>query len=227
MRSNTNIKFIFFLSFIYTISIIALTFTITYYIDEIKIKELFYDYRYEILELNEYDITLTMMDNGIIEYISCENSSIILKKLDSEIRSLGAKLSNYGKSGTYLTEKDYDYLKRKYYLIMLKEYSLINDINSKCNNLNTGIYFFKKDHDPSLIMGQVYSELAKKINNTYILSFDIDYKDIYLLELIKQKYDITTEDAPVFIFNNECIIRGTYTLEEIINILNTKGCINK
>ncbi len=227
MRYNTNIKFIFFLSFIYTISIIALTFTITYYIDELKIKELFYDYRYEILELNEYDITLSMMDNGIIEYISCENSSTILKKLDSEIRSLGAKLSNYGKAGTYLTEKDYDYLKRKYYLIMLKEYSIINDINSKCNNLNIGIYFFKKDHDPSLIMGQVYSELAKKINNTYILSFDIDYKDIYLLELIKQKYNITIEDAPVFIFNDGCIIKGTYTLEEVINILDIKGCVNR
>ncbi|GEM_PF-5784417 len=226
-NKDSHIKFIFFISVIYTLSIIALTFSITYYLDQIKIREVLYDYKYEVLTINEYDLFTEYLDNYFKKNKSfyCEYAYPLLDSLTEDIKRLGIKLSKYGKSSSSLSEIDYDYLKRKYYLVMLKEYNILWKIKARCNNINIGVFFFKKDHEPSLIMGRVYEEVSKRINNTYILSFDIEYEDIALLNYLKSIYSLKNSDAPVFILNDKCIIKGVKSIDEVIKYINENKCL--
>lgn len=210
-----------FLSILYTLSIIGVTLTITTYIDKIKTKDLIYEYRYEFLQLNDYDLTLDFLDIWRTEDdgYNCEKGKEAIAQIVWYMREIGNKLSRYGESSTKLSEKDFDYLKRKYYLLELKEYLLLKKLKERCNEINIIVFFYKINNKDSQIMGRVIAEAAASLNDTYVLAFDIGYEDISLLNLVKEKFDITEEDAPVFIINDKKIYKGLFTKNEVIKLI--------
>ncbi len=218
---KTDVKILLFLSVLYTLSVIGITITITSYLDKIKTEDLIYEYRYEFLQLNDYDLTLDFLDIWREEGkpYNCEKGKDAIKQIVWYMREIGSKLSRYGESSTKLSEKDFDYLKRKYYLLELKEYLLLKKLKEKCNEINIILFFYKREDKNSQIMGRVLAEAASDLNDTYVLAFDIDYQDISLLNLIKERFNVSSNDAPVFIVNDKSTYKGLYTKNEVIRII--------
>ncbi len=222
MITNKKVTILILLGILYTLSVIFLSIGIKDYIDSQKLGYLGYEYKYEILDINAYDLYSDYMNlwkdgNSSAE---CKYKNEILKDFDSQLKEISSKLSLYAPSSSMFKEMYYDYLKRKYYLIQLKEYYFLLKFREECKNVNVIIYFFNRENTDSQIMGKVLSEAAKQLNNTYVVAFDIQYKDISILNLIKERYNITENEAPVFVINDKYKYSGMYTKEDVINLIN-------
>jgi len=220
-----------FISTSYALSLVILALAFSYYLDHYKINDVLYDVKYEFLLINDYDLILEYLDdlarsNSTQDIATlCEESHDALNSIQYYLRQIGTKLSRYGQSSTSLSEQDFDYLKREYYLLQLKEYFILRKVKNYCKNQNVTIilFFFKKNDDNSLIMGRVLSEVAISLNNTYVLSFDGEYEDVFMLNLLKKRYNITRKELPVFIINDRKYTE-LYNVDEVLKLIyNSKG----
>lgn len=133
---------------------------------------------------------------------SCEAMNARIAQLKEEIKTVGADLGRYS-TFSFFKKKDYDYLKRKYFLLELRFLSLIEQLNKECNRPYIPIIFFYKiDDDVSERQGFILADLSKDYEQqVVVLSIDKDYKDEPLVQLLVAKYNVTT--APTIIFDSQ------------------------
>jgi hypothetical protein len=146
--------------------------------------------------LAEQDFTDTFGGNR------CDVMNARIAQLKEEIRLVGADLGSYS-AFSFFKKKDYDYLKRKYFLLELRFLSLIEQLNKECNKPYISIlYFYKIDDDVSERQGFMLADLSKAYEEqVVVLSIDKDYKDEPLVQLLAARYNVTT--APTIIIDNE------------------------
>jgi hypothetical protein len=132
----------------------------------------------------------------------CEAMGARITQLKEEIKTVGADLGSYS-AFSFFKKKDYDYLKRKYFLLELRFLSLIEQLNKECNRPYIPIiYFYEIDDDVSERQGFILADLSKAYEQQVIvLSIDKDYKDEPLVPLLAAKYNVTT--APTIIIDSE------------------------
>ncbi len=138
--------------------------------------------------------------------------------LKAEIRKVGEDLGSYSRF-SFFRKKDYDYLKRKYFLLELNFLSTLNTLNKQCDNPYLPILFFYQiDQEDSERQGFILQELSDDHeHNVVILPIDKDYKDEPLVQLLVENYNVTT--APTLVIENDIYTGLQYTrpLNDTIN----------
>ena len=194
-------KSIFFTSLVMTIAIFSIGFLINYGLDYIRI-----DIILDTVENHELDILSYLIQQEFIDTFGgdkCEFMKSKVNDLKEELKQVGVDLSNYGGKSIF-KKKDFDYLKRKYFLLELNFYNLIEKLNKECGKSYISIIFFYEiDDHPSERQGYILDDVSKMDKKVVVLSFDKDYPDEPLLNLLKLKYNITK--APTTIIDNELI----------------------
>jgi len=159
----------------------------------------------DVMRVHEIDTAAYQTERFFTETFGGEQCEVMVARisdLKSEIRKVGEDLSAYSRF-SFFRKKDYDYLKRKYFLLELKFFSLIQKLNRECDHPYLPILFFYKIDDKlSERQGFVLQDLSKDNEEKLIvLSLDKDYKDEPLVNLIVQYYNITS--APALIVDNQ------------------------
>lgn len=134
---------------------------------------------------------------------SCElkRESIFLRQL--KLKDIGDDLSNFG--SLFLDyNKDISLGKqRSYYLEELDLYNDVVDYNKNCEDIIVPVFYFFDAQSTSLDKQALVLEQfsLNQENKTVVFSFDFYYDDEVLLELIKDKYDVT--GVPFLIIGNK------------------------
>jgi len=155
---------------------------------------------------------------GLFGGNKCEAMAARISSLKEEIRQVGVDLSSYSRF-SFFKKKDFDYLKRKYFLLELKFFSLVQKYNQDCGrNIIPILYFYEIDQDASERQGFILEDVAKSFDRQVIvLTLDKDYKDEPLVGFLAQKYNVTI--APTIVFDGVKKEGLTYTGELNATIL--------
>ncbi|MEM4268449.1 MAG: hypothetical protein QXK37_06505 [Candidatus Woesearchaeota archaeon] len=213
---------IFIISFIVTSLIFILGIATNYIFDFARIDEI-----ESVIAAHEIDSESYLLEKETVESMRGDKCQVMTNRmidLKNEIHQVGAELTNYG-SKTMFKKEDLDYLKREYFLLQLNFLTIINKLNKECGASFIPILFFYKIDDPdSLTQGYVLEDLSQQYRTEIVvLSFDKDYEDEPILNLLKKKYNITT--APTVIIENQTFTGLTYTGElnsSVYRILHTR-----
>lgn len=129
-------------------------------------------------------------------------------KLKEEIRQVGEDLGTYSRF-SFFRKKDYDILKRTYFLLELQFLANIKKLNEDCGKTYLPVLFFYEiDDDESERQGFILQDLSKDYeDHLVVLSIDKDYKDEPLVNLLVNKYGIT--DAPAIVID-EAVYTGLH-----------------
>lgn len=216
MTHKTRQKHVFLISLILTILVFSLGLLISYGMDFIRIDKILIEMNNHKLATNAYLIEKEFIDT--FGGNKCQLLTSKIYDLKKEAETVGSDLSKYGEK-SFFKKRDFDYLKRKYFLLELKLYALIHELNAHCAHKYIPILFFYKiDHDLSERQGYVLSDLAEAHKKEIIVfSFDKDYEDEPLLKLFLLKYNITK--APTVIINDQIKIDRIVYLKELAQLI--------
>ncbi len=175
------------------------------------------------IQQNELHLESYIAEQGLIEAFGeneCELLASRVSDIGATTRTLGDRLSRYGARSTFT--KDYNYLKQKYFIYEIKFLISVLDLNRNCNkNYKTILYFYSIDDSASEKQGLILDAIDIEQNHSIIiLSFDADFVQEPLINLLKQKYDITA--SPSLVINNKFVTEGRASKEEIEEFLQKK-----
>lgn len=130
-------------------------------------------------------------------------------ELMTELRKVGGKLGAYSRFSP-LRKQDFDYLKRKYFLLELRLYTMVQSLNKECAKPYVPILFFYEiDHDESERQGFILEEISKAYEDeVFVVSFDKDYQDEPLVQLLAEHYEV--EEAPIVVIDGQRFQGLTY-----------------
>ncbi len=133
---------------------------------------------------------------------TCEVMTARIFDLKEEIRKVGEDLGSYSRF-SFFRKKDYDYLKRKYFLLELRFFSLVKEANNDCGKPYLPVLFFYEiDDEDSERQGFILQDLSKEYERELVvLSLDLDYEDEPLLDTIVRSYNISS--GPSIIIDDE------------------------
>jgi hypothetical protein len=204
-------------SFFLTVLIFALGILLNYAMDFVRI-----DTIADVMSRHELDATAYIAEQEFTDSFGgnrCQIMNARIAQLKEEIQKVGADLGSY--SGySFFKKKDYDYLKRKYFLLELRFLTLIEQLNKECNRPYISIIFFYEiDQDESERQGFVLGEISKEYaQEVVVLSLDKDYADEPLVKLLAAKHNVT--HAPTIILDSEKR-EGLVGDEELRSIIRT------
>ncbi len=157
----------------------------------------------DVMIIHEIDSEAYRVERFFTETFGGEKCEIMVSRisdLKKEIRKVGEDLGSYSRF-SFFRQKDYDYLKRKYFLLELRFLALIQKLNKECDNPYLPILFFYEiDQDESERQGFILQDLSKNYEQQLIvLAIDKDYKDEPLVSLLATSYNVTS--APTLIID--------------------------
>jgi hypothetical protein len=187
-------------SFLLTVLIFALGILMNYGLDFLRIGTIA-----DVMSEHELDTAAYLAEQDFTDSFGgnrCQIMNARIAGLKEEIHKVGADLGSYS-AYSFFKKTDYDYLKRKYFLLELRFLTLIEQLNTECNRPYIPIIFFYQiDQDVSERQGFILAEISKEYaQEVVVLSLDKDYKDEPLVQLLAAKYNVT--EAPVVIVNHE------------------------
>lgn len=197
-------------SFILTCIIFTAGIILNYGLDFIRI-----DAITDVMSGHEISTQAYLLEQEMIDLFGgkkCAAMDVRINILKEEIRQVGADLSSYAKF-SFFKKKDFDYLKRKYFLLELKFFSLVQGYNAACGQKIIPIlYFYEIDQDESERQGFILEDVAKAFDKQVIvLTLDKEYDDEPLVGLLAKKFNVTI--APTIIFDGVKKEGLTYTGE--------------
>jgi len=159
--------------------------------------------------------------SDIFDGDKCSVMNSRINNLKKEIGKVGTELSSYSRF-SFFNRKDFDYLKRKYFLLELRFLSLIEQINKECNRPYIPIlYFYEIDDYKSERMGFILEKISQGYENSVVvLSIDKDYSDEPLINMLTEKYNIVS--APVIIIDDDIKKTGSVSEKDLNKIINKK-----
>lgn len=200
-----------------TILLRSLLLTILIFAVGILVNHVFDAFRISIIEdvmiAHEIDSEAYRVEKFFTETFGgeqCEAMVSRISDLKNEIRKVGEDLGSYSRF-SFFRRKDYDYLKRKYFLLELRFLALIEKLNKECDKPYLPIIFFYEiDQDESERQGFILQDLSKDYEQQLIiLTLDKDYKDEPLVKLLAENYNVTT--APTIIVDGTSYTGLVYT----------------
>jgi hypothetical protein len=217
-------KYAFITAFILTTVIFFLGYVLSYTMDFVRMEEVTTTIQdYEISSqayLIEQDMLQTMGGDR------CEMLNSRIRSLRTEIKDVGGDLTKYGIK-TALNKRDFDYLKRKYFLLEIQFYTLVMNLNRECGKEYFPVLFFYKiDDEDSQQQGFVLDDLAKDYRSQVVmLSFDGDYEDEKTVQILKSQFNVTR--YPTTIIDGTAVIDHlAYTSElnrSLLKVINDDG----
>ena len=140
--------------------------------------------------MNEHEISTQsyLLEAEFTENFGGDKCAVMnsrISKLKKDIRRVGGDLSSYSRF-SFFKKKDFDYLKRKYFLLEIRFLTLIKAVNKECGNIYVPILFFYEiDDDPSERQGFILEKFSKEWEkHVAVLSFDKEYEDEPLLPVL-------------------------------------------
>jgi len=171
------------------------------------------------LNQNELNTESFLLESQFVENFGgdyCKLLNLRIKDLQKSIAQTSEQLSTWGESKKFKTS-DFDYLKRKYFLLEIKFLFLLQDMTHTCGkSYDTILFFYNIDDSQSMRQGYALDEVRMTRNDLIVLSFDKNYVAEPLMLVLLTKYDI--ESAPAIVINGQRTISG-YTSAEKINAL--------
>lgn len=175
----------------------------------------------DTIKQNELDTESYLVEQEFIKNFggdSCELLSPRVTNLQSQITIIGHQLSKWGESSRSFKQQDFDYLKRKYFILETRAFMLIEGLKDTCGvDYNTILYFYSIDDEESLRQGYVLDELVRKYDNLIVLSIDKDYTDEPLIDVLNSKYEITA--APTIVVNSNVKLEGFIPRAQIESLI--------
>src|SRR3989344_1642821 len=209
-----NYKKLLFVSLAITILIFLAGLLLGLSLDNTKVSDLA-----ENLNQNELNTESYLVEQNFIKNVGgdiCILSKPRIDVLSSELGKLGQLLTKYESSGVTKVS-DYSSLKRKYFLLEIKTYTLFANLKKDCNySFSTILFFYDPGNQISINQGYILDALVASRENLRIFSFDRTF-DESALETVKLHYNITR--SPSLIINNELKKEGLTQLDELKNIL--------
>ncbi|MBI4148620.1 hypothetical protein HY490_04990 [Candidatus Woesearchaeota archaeon] len=185
-------------SFVLTLLIFIIGILLNYYLDFFRIDQI-----EEVLTHHELDTAAYRLEQSFVELTGgsvCAAMDKRIEDLKKEIRRVGSDLSSYS-SFSWFRKTDYDYLKRKYFLLQIKFYSILKELSDKCDTPYVPVLFFYEiDDKVSERQGFVLEDLSKEYSQVAVTSLDKDYSDEPLVKLLVAQYNVTS--APTIIFDS-------------------------
>ena len=168
------------------------------------------------LNQNELNTESFLLESQFIENFGgdyCTLLNVRIKDLRNNIVKTSDQLSTWGESKKF-KESDFDYLKRKYFLLEIKFLFLLEDMTRTCGKSNDVILFFYKiDDSQSTRQGYALDELRLTRDDMIILSFDKNYADEPLIGILLTKYGINS--TPAVVINGQKVLTGYASAAQI------------
>ncbi|MBI4159017.1 hypothetical protein HY500_02035 [Candidatus Woesearchaeota archaeon] len=185
-----------------------------------------------------FDVSRLSSGDGMILDIQLDTDSFVTEKeffdvftvqdcplLDNRMQKLGENLGEIGRTITKYDARSvsdaelYNKLKRKYFLLELRAYTLRKEMLDSCNGEDSNVILFfynTKDNQESLNQGYALDSLVSDLNNTIVFSVDSDFEEPALSSL-KAYYNITV--APTLVLNYQEKVEGYISEREILELL--------
>ncbi|MFB6241378.1 MAG: hypothetical protein ABEJ36_01075 [Candidatus Nanosalina sp.] len=130
---------------------------------------------------------------------------------------IGRDLQSF--SGSSLgSQKDFDYLKKRYYVNQLRLYNMLQTYRERCNSDVSLIFFFFDSSVASKRQGAVLTEYRRTVDNrTYVFSYNLNTEKSTVLEMLKTDYNVT--EGPTIVINGEKTFRRYVSLKELKQVI--------
>src|SRR3989344_5337835 len=166
---------------------------------------------------SELDAESFIIEMGFVDSFS-ENKCVIVKpiidELSGELGDIGKTLTKYDERGVF-DKNEYDTLKRRYFILEIKAYTLRKELKEECDeDKNVILYFYDiNNNDESLRQGYVLDSMVNRNQNITVFSIDREFKEP-LLETVKRHYNVTR--GPTIILNFDKKFEGFTSEAEIV-----------
>jgi len=203
---------IFLTSLILTVLVFSVGVILSYTLDFFRIDEVM-----GVMESNELDTEAYVLEQDLVDIFGGDKCSIMhqrIVELKKELTKAGVDLTNYGKL-SFFRQKEFDYIKRRYYLIELNFYALVRELNEKCGRRFIPIlFFYETDNTKSERQGFILDELSDFYKReVVVLSFDKDYDKEPLVQLLVDRFNVST--SPTMIIDDSMKIERLAYLGEL------------
>jgi len=172
------------------------------------------------LKQNELNSESFLLESQFMENFGgdyCDLLNIRITDLQKTIAETGEKLTTWS-AGAKSKEQDFDYLKRKYFLLEIRFLFLLEDMTQTCGKTHdTILFFYTIDDSQSIRQGQVLDELRRTRDDLIVLSFDKDYADEPLIKVLLTRYGV--KDAPATVINGKDVLTGYASSKQIEELL--------
>lgn len=162
--------------------------------------------------------TLALMSEVFGGEASCISMESAIKEMDKNLWDLGMKIDKYRSlSEEYMSDPFYLSQKKKFNRREVFYYSLLTDLNQKCNfSQNIILFFYKKAEEckDCDAMSFVLTNIKQEVNDEVaIFSFDMNM-ELPSIEVLTELYSV--DEFPCTVINDKSVC-GLQTKEDIIN----------
>ncbi|MBL7051798.1 MAG: hypothetical protein ISS01_01785 [Nanoarchaeota archaeon] len=143
----------------------------------------------ENLKGNELDAESLSIEQSFWEEFggdNCQFAEQRLNLLSSELVELGQYLNSYTDKSIF-EEAEYEYLARRYFLLEIQTYILVNHMNEECQMNNSYILFFYGEDDIAIDTLKLYYDVTD--TPTMIINNDIKREGYVSYEELKELID--------------------------------------
>lgn len=198
-------------SFLLTVSIFAAGLMANYGLDFV---------RFDLLDNNmdEFNVNSALLDTEqhfLREFSNdaCDYMNRKVQNLSEEMRSVGVELSTYGSISTF-NQRDFDYLKRRYFLMELKYYALILNLNNECDaRYIPVIFFYDPDDEISERQGFILEDLMEDYSKVVSINLDRTYEGERMVNFLAEYFNVSS--SPTLIIDNEIKLEGLHYAGEL------------
>ena len=206
---------IFITTLIITLFVFGFGFWLGSYQDSFRV-----DYSSDSISSSELDTQSLVTERLFFERFGgkgCEQSKKRLESFNKQIYEVGKVLGKFD-TKSISKQNQYNFLKRKYFLLELNTYLLTNQMKEECKDETKVLLFFYdiKDNEESLRQGLVLDTLVHQ-KSLVVFSFDREFTDEPLLNTIKEFYNVTK--SPTLIINYKTKKEGLISAEELKKLL--------
>lgn len=167
------------------------------------------------LQAETFIVTNTYLEESSQNYCSVVSGQI--PELARQNADIGRDLQSF--SGQSISEsRNYDFIKRKYYVNQLKLYNILKSYRERCRSNATLIFFFFDGSADSKRQGSVLTQYRKTVDNrTYVFSYNLETDDSQVLDILKTDFNV--DEGPMIVINGNRTYRRYVPLNELKNIL--------
>lgn len=167
------------------------------------------------LQAETFLATNTYLEESSRNYCTVVSGQI--PELARKNAEIGRDLQSFS-SQSISESRNYDFIKRTYYVNQLKFYNTLRTYRDRCNSNATLIFFFFDDSSASKRQGAVLTEYRQTVDNrTYVFSYNLATDDSQVLDMLKTDFQV--EDGPTTVINGNRTYRRYVPLQELKTIL--------
>lgn len=158
------------------------------------------------MQQNELDLESYIVEQQVIQTLGGDRCSLLSLRLENArglLGDIGKDLSRWNPKKTGSLQKDeFDYMKRRYFILEIRFFSLLEELKQFCGtDYDVILFFYSVEHQDSQKQGYVLDELVGRSKNLVVLSIDRDYEAEPLVGLLAHKFDV--DASPTIVVNGQ------------------------